>query len=88
MERTHQSPAPPPPPEVLRLRTQMRAADYNPDQPHKVSALACVIGVDTHRLTAVITGRAPLNHRIPREHLARVLADAATGTMHRSAVSA
>ncbi|MFJ4550333.1 hypothetical protein ACIP4X_14065 [Streptomyces sp. NPDC088817] len=59
--------------EVLRLRMQMRAANYNPDRPHEVEALACVATIDTDRLKAVLTGRAPLDHRIPGERLAEVL---------------
>ncbi|MEU7384751.1 hypothetical protein AB0A91_33220 [Streptomyces sp. NPDC042207] len=59
--------------EVLRLRMQMRAAAYNPDRPNEVEALACVATIDTDRLKAVLTGRAPLDHRIPRERLAEVL---------------
>lgn len=60
-------------PEVLRLRMQMRAADYNPDLPHQVEALACVAGIDTGRLAAVLAGRAPLDWRIRRGALARAL---------------
>lgn len=60
-------------PEVLRLRMQMRAADYNPDLPHQVEALACVAGIDTGRLAAVLVGRAPLDWRIRRGSLAAAL---------------
>ncbi|MFJ2733703.1 hypothetical protein [Streptomyces sp. NPDC087317] len=59
--------------EVLRLRMQMRAAAYNPDRPNEVEALACVATIDTQLLAAVLTGRAPLDHRIPRRRLAEVL---------------
>ncbi len=60
-------------PEVLRLRMQMRAADYNPDLPHQVEALACIATINTQLLMAVLTGRAPLDWRIPRDSLAQVL---------------
>lgn len=60
-------------PAVLRLRTQMRAADYNPDQPHHVDALACVLGITTAQLAAVLTGRSPLDWRIPRRQLTKTL---------------
>jgi hypothetical protein len=69
-----------PSPEVLRLRMQMRAANYNPDLPHKVRALACVATIDTEYLAAVLTGRAPLDHRIRPENLARVLGVDTIGT--------
>ncbi|MFJ2399786.1 hypothetical protein ACIOUE_00680 [Streptomyces xanthochromogenes] len=48
-------------PGVLRLRSAMRAADYNPDLPHQVEALATVVTIDTRYLKAVLTGRAPLD---------------------------
>lgn len=60
-------------PDVLNLRMQMRAAHYNPDRPNEVEALACVATIDTARLAAVLTGRAPLDWRIPRDSLARTL---------------
>lgn len=60
-------------PEVLRLRMQMRAADYNPDLPHQVEALACVAGMDAGRLAAVLAGRAPLDWRVRRGALACAL---------------
>ncbi|MFJ2568159.1 hypothetical protein ACIO02_35440 [Streptomyces sp. NPDC087568] len=62
-----------PTPAVLRLRMQMRAAAYNPDRPNEVEALACVATIDTQHLKAVLTGRAPLDHRIPRQRLAEDL---------------
>lgn len=58
---------------VLRLRTHMRAAGYNPNQTHGVRALADRVGIDRDRLTAVLTGRAPLDHRIPQRRLADAL---------------
>jgi hypothetical protein len=51
-----------PSPAVLRLRTAARAQGYNPDQPDAVAALGTVAGIDTDRLTAVLTGRAPIPH--------------------------
>jgi hypothetical protein len=60
-------------PAVLRLRMQMRAAHYNPDLSHSVEALACVAGIDTARLAAVLTGTAPLDWRIPQRRLAEIL---------------
>lgn len=75
-------------PEVLRLRMQMRAARYNPDLPHEVQALETVAGIWPGLLADVIAGRAPLDHRIPRQTLDRVLSVAATGPMPRTAVTA
>lgn len=66
-------------PEVARLRMQMRAAGYHPDRPYGVEALATVVTVDTARLRAVLTGRAPMDYRIPRERLARTLGVEAVG---------
>lgn len=62
----------------------MRAANYNPDLPHHVQALACVVTIDTARFAAVLTGRAPLDWRIPRERLTHTLSIAATGPAHRA----
>lgn len=60
-------------PRVLRLRTQMRAAGYNPNEAHKVEALACVAGIDTRRLAAVLIGRALLDSGISQRRLAQAL---------------
>lgn len=57
---------------VLRLRTQMRAAGYNPDRTNQVAALACVAVIDTDRLIAILTGRALLD-RISQRRLAATL---------------
>ncbi|MGW1492589.1 hypothetical protein [Streptomyces sp. NPDC002402] len=62
---------------ALRLRTHARAAGYNPDQPASLAALACVAGVDTERLAAAFTGRAPLD-RQTATRLARTLGVQAT----------
>ncbi|NXY98796.1 hypothetical protein HYE82_31340 [Streptomyces sp. BR123] len=58
---------------VLRLRTHMRAAGYNPGETHGVQALADRVGIDRDRLTAVLTGRALYDHRIPQRRLADAL---------------
>lgn len=60
-------------PAVLRLRTAMRAAHYNPDLPHEVEAFATYVTIDTTYLTAVLAGRAPIDYRFPRERAARTL---------------
>lgn len=60
-------------PAVLRLRTAMRAAHYNPDLPHEVEAFATYVTVDTTYLTAVLAGRAPIDHRFPRQRVAHTL---------------
>ncbi|CAM5530876.1 hypothetical protein SALBM135S_00870 [Streptomyces alboniger] len=75
-------------PEVLRLRMRMRAAHYNPDLPHQVQALETVADIWPGQLADVIAGRAPLDHRIPRRTLDRILSVAATGPMPRTAVTA
>jgi hypothetical protein len=62
--------------EVLRLRTTMRAAGYNPDQPHKVEALATIVGIDTRRLADVLVGRAPYGQHIPTGRLTQALSAA------------
>lgn len=62
---------------VMQLRTHARAAGYNPDQPAALAALACVAGVDTERLAAAFTGRAPLD-RQTATRLARTLGVQAT----------
>ncbi|MGW2223837.1 hypothetical protein [Streptomyces formicae] len=72
-------PTPTPSPAVLRLRMQVRAAGYNPDRPHEVSALACVIGVDTVRLADVLAGRSALGWLVSRRVLAEALGVEAVG---------
>ncbi|MFF9632943.1 hypothetical protein [Streptomyces fradiae] len=60
-------------PTVLRLRTAMRAARYNPDLPHQVEAFATIATIDTPYLRALLTGRAPLDRRLPRHRVAQAL---------------
>lgn len=58
--------------EALRLRTLMRSADYNPDEPGAVAALETVAGITPGLLADVLAGRA-LVERLPLQRLASLL---------------